>query len=424
MRKFAPLKLTLMKIALVHYRYFPGDGPERYFFNIKEILEKNGHVTAPFSIHNSRNLPEPRYSRYFLDAVDDEVHFGDKTKLSPAKAVKSLTRMFWSTEARRKVGAFLDDFQPDVVYIMQYHNKISPSILGAARKRGIPVVHRISDFQYMCPNALFFSKGKVCEECLSGNPMVCVKNRCVHGSAAMSAMKLGAKMLHDRLGVTDRIDAFVVPSSFTLGKLAQYGIPAEKLHHIPTFYNGVHPEGTDISYEPYFLYIGRIAEQKGMWTLIKSFAKSGLPLKIIGTSADGLENQLKKYLAGHNHRIEFLGFMPFERMVPYLRSCLATIVPSEWYDNFPNVILESFAFSKPVIASRIGSLLETVEHGVTGLTFTPGDPDALTRAATEIAENPALAVKMGGEAAARIDTLYSPQTHYSSLIALFSSLKS
>lgn len=411
-----------MKIALVHYRYFPGDGPERYFFNIKEILEKNGHVTAPFSIHNSRNVDEGPYGRYFLDAVDDEVHYGDKTSLSVSKALKSVTRMFWSPEASRKFGEFLDDFHPDVVYIMQYHNKISPSILSQARRRGIPVVHRISDFQYMCPNALFFSKGKLCEECLNGNSFTCVKNRCVHGSAVMSALKLGAKKLHDSLRVTDRIDAFVVPSRFTLGKLAEYGIPARKLHHIPTFYNGVRPADGENAYEPFFLYTGRIAEQKGMWTLVKAFAKSGLPLKIIGTSADDLEGKLKRYLAGRNHRIEFLGFMPFDKMVPYLRSCMATIVPSEWYDNFPNVILESFAFGKPVVASRLGSLLETVEHGVTGLTFTPGNVDELIEATRTIADNPEAARRMGAEASARIDGPYSPEAHYSALMSLFKSL--
>ena len=413
-----------MRIALVHYRYFPGDGPERYFFNIKEILEKNGHTTAPFSIRNSRNLDAGEYERFFLDSVDDEVHYGDKTSLSPAKALRSVSRMFWSGEARRKFGEFLDAFRPDVVYIMQYHNKISPSILGAARRRGIPVVHRISDFQYVCPNALLFTRGHICEECLSGNPLACVRNRCVHGSTVMSAMKLGAKKLHDALHITDRIDAFVVPSEFTIGKLRQYGIPADRLHHIPTFYNGPRGDAADsaTSGEPYFLYIGRIAEQKGMWTLIKSFAQSRLPLKVIGTSADDLEKQLKQYLAGRDHRIEFLGFMTFDRMVPWLRGCVATVVPSEWYDNFPNSILESFAFGKPVIASRLGSLLETVEHGVTGLTFTPGDPDALTEAASTLLADPALTASTGANAGSRIDTVYSPDAHYSQLIDLFQSL--
>lgn len=413
-----------MRIALVHYRYFPGDGPERYFFNIKEILEKEGHVTAPFSIHNSRNLPAPGWDRFFLDSIDDEVHYGDKTSLGPVKAVRSLSRMFWSGEARRKFSDFLDTFKPDVVYIMQYHNKISPSIIGAARRRGIPVVHRISDFQYMCPNALLYTNGHLCESCLEGRSLDCVRNRCVHGSLAMSVMKLGAKKLHDAMGITRKIDAFVVPSSFTVGKLNRYGIPAGKLHHIPTFYNTrMHPGDSPFKAdEPYFLYIGRIAEQKGMWTLVKAFASAGIPLKIIGTSADGLDRRLKDYLKGRPHKIEFLGFMSFENIAPYLQGCVATVVPSEWYDNFPNTILESFAFGKPVIASRLGSLLETVEDGSTGLTFTPGSPDELAAAARRLLDNPLLVEKMGREAVRRIETIYSPMVHYNSLIALFNSL--
>ena len=42
-----------MKIILVNYRYFISGGPERYYFNIKEILEKNGHEVIPFSVKSS-----------------------------------------------------------------------------------------------------------------------------------------------------------------------------------------------------------------------------------------------------------------------------------------------------------------------------------------------------------------------------------
>ena len=68
-----------MKIALVNYRYFISGGPERYYFNIKEILERNGHEVIPFSIKSSRNLPHD-YDQYFLDIVDDEVYFAQAKK--------------------------------------------------------------------------------------------------------------------------------------------------------------------------------------------------------------------------------------------------------------------------------------------------------------------------------------------------------
>lgn len=410
-----------MKIVLLHYRWFEGDGPERYCFNIKRVLEQDGHSVIPFSVKNSRNQPS-EFDRFFLESIDDEVHFGDNTPASrsPRKALASIQRMYWSHEARLKFAALLDEVRPDLVYALQYHNKISPSFLKEARRRGVPVVHRISDFQYMCPNATFFTQGHICEDCLNGHAWSCVRNRCVHNSLAMSVLKLGAKKFHDAIRTTDLIDAFVVPSSFTLSKLAQFGIPTSRLHHIPTFYGGT--PHTPAAYEPFFLFIGRITEQKGVRTLVEAFADTNMPLKIIGTSTDGLHHQLQQSLLGRNHHIEFLGFKPFEEIVPYLERCRATIVPSEWYDNFPNSILESFAYAKPVIASRLGSMLETVEHGQTGLTFTPGDSMGLRTMAMSLLEDEAKARRLGAEAATRVESRYSPQTHFRQLMTLFQSL--
>lgn len=409
-----------MKIALVNYRYFISGGPERYYFNIKSILERNGHAVVPFSIKGPKNF-ESEYSRYFLESVDDEEYFAN-TRKNMSTVLKSFTRMFWSREAARKFRRFLTDTQPDVVYIMQYHNKISPSIIYTARKMGIPVVHRISDFQYMCPNALFYNdRTGVCEDCLNGHRLSCVRNKCVHGSTVYSAIKAAAKGLHDAMGITRRIDAFVVPSSFTLGKLRQYGIPADKLHHIPTFFNTSATLPSPV-YEPYFLYVGRIEKQKGLATLVNAFANTDMRLKIIGFSNDGYEDMLKASLEGRRHNIEFLGRMTFDEIAPYLNSCIATIVPSEWYDNFPNAILESFAYSKPVIATDFGSLKELVENGRTGLTFPYADADALRRCARSLLDNPDEARRMGAEARARIDNKYSPDAHYKALMDVLEAL--
>lgn len=409
-----------MKIALVHYRYFQGDGPERYLFNIKDILEKNGHLAVPFSIRNSRNEPS-EYERYFLDDIDNEVYYGEG-RMTPRKAVRMFSRMYWSPDARRRFAAFLDDVKPDVVYLLQYHNKISPSIIGEARKRGIPVVHRISDFQYMCPGALFFDGTSTCEDCLHGRSLNCIRKRCVHGSMMLSALKLGAKKFHDVIGVTRKIDAFVVPSEFTMGKLCEYGIEESRLHHIPTFCNTAPASVADMAYEPFFLYIGRISEQKGVPALVRAFAQTRMPLKIIGTSADGLEKRLKDQIAGRDHNIEFLGYKPFNEIKPLLSRCLATVMPVEGYDNFPNSVIESFSYGKPVIASALGSLLETVVDGETGYTFPAGDAAALAAAARRLLDSPEEAERMGAEARRRAVDEYSPQRHYERLMSLFNSL--
>lgn len=413
-----------MKIAIIHYRYFPGDGPERYLLNIKEILEREGHHISVFSVENSRNVESPT-AQYFLPGVDDEVHYGDKTRTSPLKAVRSLIRMYYSPGARRRFGRMLDDVRPDLVYILQYHNKISPSVIDAAHSRGIPVVHRISDFQYMCPNALFFANGQVCEACLEGRGMQCIRQRCVHGSLAMSALKLGAKRLHDMLHVTRRISAFVVPSAFTLGKLEQYGIPPERLHHIPTFFNTATAPAT-VTPPPangYFLYIGRLEPQKGIDTMLRAFVGTTMPLKIVGTTSDpSYAAHLDTLLQEAPHNIEMLGYKNFSEIAPLLQGAIATIVPSEWYDNFPNSVLESYGFGRPVIASAQGSLLEMVRDGYSGYTFHTASAADLRRVCQTLLTHPEEAVLMGRNAHHLAQTEYSAATHYHRLMELFNSL--
>ena len=409
-----------MKIVLVNYRYFISGGPERYYFNIKEILEQNGHEVIPFSVKSSRNQP-CGYEQYFLDIVDDEVYFAQARK-SLKVVLKSFSRMFYSFEAKRKFGRLLKDTQPDLVYIMQYHNKISPSIIDAARRRHIPVVHRISDFQYMCPNALFYNDAKgVCEDCLKGKRWSCVRYKCVLNSAVYSGIKMAAKWLHDTMKVTRRIDAFVVPSSFTMQKLHEYGIPSEKLHHIPTFFNLKETDPV-VEYGSFILFVGRIERQKGLMTLIKTFEGTAYSLKIIGFSNDGYEDELKAYLEGKQHRIEFLGRKSFEEIVPYLKACLCTVVPSEWYDNFPNVILESFAYKKAVVATDFGSLPELVKDNETGLTFRYGDTGDFRQKIRIMFDNPDKARQMGENAYKLLLESYSPETHYAELMELFKNI--
>lgn len=330
--------------------------------------------------------------------------------------------MFYSLEAKRKFGLLLDNENPDLVYIMHFHNKMSPSIIDAAKTRKVPVVHRISDFQYMCPNALFYNdKIGVCEDCLKGKRMSCVKYKCVMNSTVYSGIKMMAKWLHDVTGVTKKINAFIVPSEFTLSKLNEYGIPKEKLYHIPTFFN-LKEENPKVEYQPYFLFVGRIEKQKGLMSLIKAFENTEYQLKIIGFSNDGYEEDLKKYLEGKQHHIEFLGRKSFEEIVPYLKSCLCTLVPSEWYDNFPNVVLESYAYKKAVIATDFGSLKYMVENNRTGMTFKYKDIEDLRSKIVYMYEHQEDSQRMGEAAYLQLVEKYSPIMHYEKLMKLFNEL--
>ena len=71
------------------------------------------------------------------------------------------------------------------------------------------------------------------------------------------------------------------------------------------------------------------------------------------------------------------------------------VFPAEWYEGFPLTIAEAFATGLPVLASRIGAMVELVDDRRTGLLFTPGDPAALAEAVLWAQERPEHMAVMG-----------------------------
>jgi glycosyltransferase involved in cell wall biosynthesis len=276
----------------------------------------------------------------------------------------------------------------------------------------------------MCANALFYNdKIGLCEKCLTGSRYNAIKYRCVFNSRIFSLIKVLAQKLNEHLRTTTKIDAFIVPSTFTLSKLEAYGIPLRKLNHLPTFFNfGLIPSYTQITYQPFALYIGRIEKEKGLLTLIKAFQETSYNLKIIGFSNNGYEQELKEYLNGKTHNVEFLGKKNFNEISVYLSSCMFTIVPSEWYDNFPNSVLESFAFKKAVIASKIGSLKELVKNEQTGLLFEVKSVKDLREKIERLMTNTKLCKELGESAYGFVTNVCSEENHYKQLISIFNKL--
>ena len=156
-----------MRILIVNYRYFISGGPEKYMFNIKKMLEDNGHEVIPFSIHSNKNV-ETEYSKYFVEPIGgrDTTYF-DEVKKTPKSIWQLLTRSIYSREVEKALKKEINDVKPDLVYIIHFVNKLSPSVITGANKMGVPVVLRLSDYFLLCPRFDFMYEKKVCEECLS-----------------------------------------------------------------------------------------------------------------------------------------------------------------------------------------------------------------------------------------------------------------
>lgn len=416
-----------MKIIIVNTRFFISGGPERYFFNVINLLQKNGHTVIPFSVKHNKNNPTP-YETYFLDAIGDgdEVYAREYDKTNFDTVKKSLVRMFYSWEAKKKLKNLIREVKPDLIYVLNYQNKISVSIFDAADDEDIPFVLRISDFGQVCANTLLYllQENEICERCVYGSKWNAVKYKCLQNSYLYSVIKVASLTLAERVvKIRSKIKAYVVPSSFTIQKLAAYGIENRKLNHIPTFFNNeILNAAIDITYQPYALFVGRIVQEKGLLTLVKAFENSNFNLKIIGFSNNDYQKELEQYLAGKRHNIEFLGRKSFEEIVPYLQTCAFTIVPSETYDNFPNTVLESYAFKKAVIATDLGSLKEMIIDKKTGLLFKMQDENDLKEKVTLLLNNLNLSEQYGINGFKKLQDEYGPEMHYEKLMNVFNSV--
>ncbi|MGH2396060.1 MAG: glycosyltransferase family 4 protein [bacterium] len=415
-----------MVILVVHSRYFLSAGPERYLFNVMELLEREGNTVIPFSVAHSRNRASP-YAKYFLQALGDgDERFFDEIAKTPRNVAKLIGRNFYSWEAIRKLGRLLTDHPVDVAYVLGYWRWISPSILHVLAARRIPIVVRLSDYHMLCSKSTFLRQGKPCELCKQGAWRHALRYRCVQGSLPVTLADVSARWLHGTLGSFDLIHRFVAPSRFLFQKMIEGGYSENRLALLPTF---IDTSGIRPNYCPgdYLLYFGRIAPEKGLDVLLSAWAKvlarrNGEPrlaLRIIGESNRGERERLEVRV-----RRERLPAVSFQAPVAegelqeVIAGAFCTVMPSLWYENVPNAVLESYAFGKPVIASAIGSLPEVVKDERTGLLARPGDAADLSRQLSRVLANPRWVAELGRTARRYVETECLPESHYERLLAV------
>jgi|APSaa5957512535_1039671.scaffolds.fasta_scaffold34764_1 glycosyltransferase involved in cell wall biosynthesis len=342
-----------MKILQINnYHYLKG-GSEKVYFETSRILEDNGdNEVIHFSVCNDKNF-NSRNSSYFIKQRKYD------TLLNK---LINLISFFYSFEAKRKLSELIKDEKPDIAHVHIFYGRLTSSILGVLRKYNIPIVMTIHEYKMLCPQYLFLNdKGNICEKCANGNTIFCVINRCNKGSFLNSFISAVEVKLRDIFFNYERnIDMFIFVSSFVYNKHIEY-IPSLKdksivLNNTVDFsrFKPLEKKGN------YFLYFGRLSKEKGILNLliVAGYDKS-INYKIIGNGP--LSSEVKAIIEENNlYNVELLGPKYNDDLITTIQDSSFVISPSMVYETFGLSILESFACSKPVIASDIGAFPELV----------------------------------------------------------------
>ena len=145
------------------------------------------------------------------------------------------------------------------------------------------------------------------------------------------------------------------------------GLP--DLQYAVTAYNGIRVEDIPYSTEKddYFIFAGRITEQKGVAETIEIAKRTKRRLLLFG-SRDVESNYWKKRILPHidGEQIVDKGFTSREKLFEYMSKAEAFVFPLQWEEPFGLVSVETMATGTPVIALAKGSLPEIIEDGKTG----------------------------------------------------------
>lgn len=393
-----------MRILLVNKYFYRKGGAETYFFALAEGLRALGHDVAFFSMRHPNN--EPSYwSKYFVSEKD---YVGE---ISAFKKVQEASTLIYSFEAKHKFEALLEEFKPDIIHMNNVHRQLTLSILDAPylKKHRVPVVYTAHDYILVCPAyTMVNGHGEVCDACLDKHFTHAVKNACVKGSRAKSALATMEAEFLKFHHAYDKIDLIIAPSKFMKSKLDEGGFAGKtvamqnfltdsQMEMARKVANTHKFEDAQSGARPYFLFFGRLSKEKGILTLVKAFLwATGLAngsadmrssdqdvqvlpdtwdLHIVG---DGPEREaIERLIASAGpqavSRIHLLGYKNGEDLQREVGDARFSVLSSEWRENMPYSGLESLAAQTPIIGAGIGGISELVEEGKTGFTFESGN---------------------------------------------------
>ncbi|MBP9892796.1 MAG: glycosyltransferase [Planctomycetes bacterium] len=318
----------------------------------------------------------------------------------------------------QRFAELIEKFAPDVVHV-GHLNHLSTSLVTVAAARGIPIVFTLHDYWLMCSRGQFMQMHPENPEnlwaaCDGQEDRKCAERcyaRYFSGAREEAERDITAwqawverRMRHVR-EIVEQVDQFIAPSRYLMERFkTEFGLPPQKVRYVDYGFDLNRLKGRlRTTGEPFtFGYIGTHIPAKGIHLLIEAFGqlRGNHRLRIWGRHR-GQDSEALRALAerlpnGAGARVEWLDEYANRQIVSKVFNHVDAIVaPSIWVENSPLVIHEALQARIPVITADTGGMAEYVGHEANGLLFAFRDAASLASQMQRLADNPALAKRLG-----------------------------
>ncbi len=275
-------------------------------------------------------------------------------------------------EARTAVAVALDDLA-DGADAVHLHNVVNPAVLEWAAGRGRALL-TVQDHRFFCPGrGKWTASGEACRDVLSSG-------RCAGCFTDLAYFREVHALTERRLAAARRLPLTVL-SHYMRSELVAAGVPVRQVSVVPPFVTGLDGAAGAPAGPPCVLFVGRLAEAKGVRAAVAAWRLSGLALPLVVAGTGPLRGELERAAAaGGEPRLEVLGWVERASLAQLYRRARALLLPPLWQEPFGIAGLEATAFGVPVVGWESGGIGEWHD----GIGLVPrGDLPALARALCE-----------------------------------------
>jgi len=385
-------RTTKLKILMIHNQYIYKGGEDSVFDSEYNLLKEYGHDVEVLMFDNKKII-----------SLKDKLLAGVMT--------------FFNIKSAKLLKKKILEFHPDAIHVHNFFPLASPSIFFIAQRFHVPVIMTLHNYRLLCPSAILYRNNSVCELCIKKKfALNGVLNGCYRDSKIQTFLLATMSLIHIISKTWKRkITRYIALTNFEKRKFldSSLHLTSEQIMVKPNF---VEEYGYELDKKDYFIYIGRLSEEKGIETILKAFENSNLTLYILGTGP--LEEKVKDSTNTH-HNILWLGFQYKEEVIKKLKGAKALVFGSVCYETFGMTIIEAFSTATPVICSDSGAPAELVQHGINGLHFQTGNSVDLSEKIAWINNHPDQHQVMCTNARNEYEAKYTGEQNYTMMMTIY-----